>query len=296
MDSKNSSRSSASARRSQTRCGAPVHKTSVGFRLTSAIAKSVGDGFPVHPGDRGRGFSDPPRGPLRLHRRRSPRIPADQRRRDCGLCSRNADARSQRFIFASSLAACRFPPTGSVLTESSPPDGDHIYARSKRMGEELLARVRDRCAVVHRAFCSHLLRLVRVRAAHVFVETWLSGAWNSRILGGRGESAIPISARPRAGRVHGSADPAQRSPRVVVQVLIASPNHTVSHRELFELVERYSGRWRIDDRSGCRRFLARLGVWGRDLLGEDLGNRPFETAVDGGLHRCVSLGGCEPYP
>ena len=44
----------------------------------------------------------------------------------------------ERFVLASSVAACDFPRRGSALTEASPPDGRHVYAESKRAGEEAL--------------------------------------------------------------------------------------------------------------------------------------------------------------
>ena len=48
------------------------------------------------------------------------------------------ELRPDTFVFASSLAACAFPPPGKPLTEDSPPDGDHIYAATKRVGEAMV--------------------------------------------------------------------------------------------------------------------------------------------------------------
>jgi nucleoside-diphosphate-sugar epimerase len=180
----------------------------------------------------------------------------------------------KRFIFASSLAACRFPPAGSVLDENSPPDGDHTYAWSKRKGEELLAEFESdvpsaiiRLAAVYSDWCEYA-------PLHVFLETWLSGAWNARILGGQGNSAIPyLHARELPGFmrrvIRCSLNLARR------QVLIASPNHTLSHLDLYRLVDRYSGET-LGTPIRVPAPLARIGVWGRDLLGRLTGNRPFE--------------------
>jgi hypothetical protein len=59
------------------------------------------------------------------------------------------------------------------------------------------------------------------------------------------------------------------------EVLIASPNETLSHKALFDLAN--------IDYFGQRakpvlmpKPIARVGVWGMDLLGRALGNRPFE--------------------
>src|SRR5579872_5090958 len=97
----------------------------------------------------------------------------------------------RRFIFASSLAACRFPENGQVLTESSAPDGEHVYARTKRAGEEMLNEYQH-------AFPSAIVRLAALFSdwceyPPVFVQlnTWLSTLWNAHLLGGRGLTAIP---------------------------------------------------------------------------------------------------------
>ena len=44
----------------------------------------------------------------------------------------------KRFIFSSSVAACKFPPKGKAITEESPADEDFPYACSKRRGELLI--------------------------------------------------------------------------------------------------------------------------------------------------------------
>jgi hypothetical protein len=58
-------------------------------------------------------------------------------------------------------------------------------------------------------------------------------------------------------------------------VLICSPSETVGHRELFDLASvNYRGRHLRPILMPS--WLARIGVWGRDLTGRVLGNRPFE--------------------
>ena len=49
------------------------------------------------------------------------------------------DLKLRRFFFSSSVAACAFPAPGSALTETSPPDGDHVYAKTKALGEAMLS-------------------------------------------------------------------------------------------------------------------------------------------------------------
>ncbi len=109
---------------------------------------------------------------------------------------------------------------------------------------------------------------------YFFLETWLSDVWNSRILGGRGTTAIPYMHVREMGPfirkiLSINSDLKQR------EVLIASPNETLSHKALFDLAN-------LDFLGQRRRpifmpkTLARIGVWGRDLLGRFLGNQPFE--------------------
>lgn len=262
------------ARRSQLRCGAPVHDNISWFQVDIGDRESVATAFEFIRETGGADFLIH----LAAHYDFTGEDHPEYRRTNIdGLRNILEECRSldlNRFVFASSLAACRFPPSGSLLTEASPPDGDHVYARSKRMGEELVAEFEDdvpsaivRFAAVHSDWCEYA-------PLHVFLETWLSGAWNARILGGKGFSAIPyLHARelaPFMARLFRANDRLKRR-----DVVIASPNHTVSHGELYDLVRRYSG---ANLRGPIRMpsVLARIGVWGRDLLGRFLGDRPFE--------------------
>jgi nucleoside-diphosphate-sugar epimerase len=180
----------------------------------------------------------------------------------------------KRFIFSSSLAACSFPRRGEVLTEKSPPDGEHIYALTKRIGEEMLAEYDDtvpscimRLAAMFSDWCEY-------PPLYIFLETWLSTVWNSRILGGRGTTAIPyLHVREMGPFIRRIIDLGEKLGQR--EILIASPSATLSHKFLFDLAN-------IDFFGNRRRpflvpkSLARFGVFGRDVLGRVLGNRPFE--------------------
>jgi nucleoside-diphosphate-sugar epimerase len=94
--------------------------------------------------------------------------------------------RVRHLIFSSSVAASRFPGPGRALDEDSLADGDHIYARTKRIGEAMLAEYGD-------AFRSTIVRFAAMFSdwceyppLFMFLLTWLSPAWNRGILGGRG--------------------------------------------------------------------------------------------------------------
>lgn len=94
-------------------------------------------------------------------------------------------------VFASSVAACRFPGAGEALSESSPADGETPYAESKRAGEALLAASRGdfrgwivRFAALFSDWCEY-------EPMFRFIETWLSRQPRHRVLAGRGASAVP---------------------------------------------------------------------------------------------------------
>jgi nucleoside-diphosphate-sugar epimerase len=262
------------ARRSQARCGAPVHdniswfQADIGDKVSVATAfrfirETGGADYLIH---------------LAAHYDFTGEDHPEYWRTNVeGMHHVLEECRSldlKRFIFASSLAASAFPEPGEVLTEESPADGDHIYARTKRDGEEMLREYAAdvpsciiRFAAVYSDWCEY-------SPLYIFIETWLSGAWNASILGGKGRSAIPYlhvrEVTPFVRRLIGRNERIEQH-----QVVIASPNHTVSHRQLFELVDTYSG----DKKRRPILMpapLARLGVWGRDILGRILGNRPFE--------------------
>jgi nucleoside-diphosphate-sugar epimerase len=184
--------------------------------------------------------------------------------------------RPEHFFFASSVAACAFPPPGGALTESSPADGDHLYAITKRRGE---AMVREYLA----HFPSSIVRMGALFSdwceyppLYFFLRTWLSNALNRRILGGRGQSAIPylhvrcaVGFYERLLGIHGQLEPGE--------VLIASTDGCVSHLETFEAAALAYGGHRIQP-IFTPRLLARLGLRAIDFFGRFLAERPFERA------------------
>lgn len=180
----------------------------------------------------------------------------------------------RRFVFASSVAACGFSSPGEPITEDTPPRGEHVYAVTKRKGEEMLrerARRLPSCIVRFAALFSDWCEYPPL---YVFLDTWLSGRWNARLLGGDGQSAIPfLHVRDAASFVLRVLD---RSDELEpAEVLLASPDGSVSHRELFETATAY--RFGEPTNPVCvPRALARPGMWGRDLVGRVLGERPFE--------------------
>lgn len=98
----------------------------------------------------------------------------------------------KRFIFSSSLAACKFLSPGRALTEKSPLDADFPYARSKRRAERLIKEYSKtlpcsivRLAAVYSDWCEYPI-------LYMMLKSWLSNKkLLSRIVTGKGESAVP---------------------------------------------------------------------------------------------------------
>jgi nucleoside-diphosphate-sugar epimerase len=182
----------------------------------------------------------------------------------------------RRVIFPSSLAACRFPPPGRALDETSPPDGEHIYARMKKAGEEMLREFEGRLRGTSVRFAALFSDWCEYAPLFMFLETWLSTAWNRRVIGGRGRSAIPYLHVRDA--VDFLAAVIERGDTLAPgEVLVASPDGAVTHRELFEVATAfYYGAPRRP--LYMPRALCGPGMWARDVLGRLIGHRPFERA------------------
>lgn len=171
----------------------------------------------------------------------------------------------ERFIFASSQAAC---PFGVVVKEDTPPTAEMPYAQSKRAGEELVQ------GYVQHFACS----IVRIAAVfsdwceypplYTLLNNWLSGKFlETRILAGRGLSAVPY--------VH-VQDLPQCLLRIVeksaalpqLSIVNAGPDGTVSHLDLFRIATRsfygkniqplFTPPWLLAPMILARRLLSRL--------------------------------------
>jgi nucleoside-diphosphate-sugar epimerase len=142
------------------------------------------------------------------------------------------------FLFASSVAACSFPEPDNFIDENSPADGLHIYAKSKRAGEELVKEFSKqtpscifRLGAVYSDWCEY-------PPLYTFINTWLSKSWRSRILAGKGESAIPYIHirdvvsffRQLLANYHSVKSG---------EILIASTDGSTSHLQLYKLTTRY---------------------------------------------------------
>ena len=261
------------ARRSQARSGAPIHPNITWFQVDIGDRPGLQDVF-----SRIGRTDDDVVVHLAAHYDFTGEAHPEYRRTNVDGLRNVLDlcraSRPRRLLFSSSLAACAFPRPPDVLTEDSVPDGDHIYAETKRIGEGMVREYED-------AFPSTILRFAALFSdwceyppLFLFLDTWLSRAWNARVLGGRGRSAIPylhvrdaVSFLARAVRRADDHDPGE--------ILIGSGDGAVTHAQLFEVASR--------DWFGTARkpvFMPRLlcgpGIHARLLMGRLLGELPFE--------------------
>lgn len=180
----------------------------------------------------------------------------------------------KRFIYASSLAACNFPPSGETVNEQSPLDANFPYAVSKKKGEQMLKIFSKsfpctsvRLAAVYGDWCEYGL-------LYILLKTWLSSSWRSRILAGKGESAIPyIHVNCVAKLVLRILENSKQLPQF--SIYIASPDGATSHQELFDMSTRYYF-GEIKHPIFLPKWLSAIGVWVRDIFGKIIGKRPFE--------------------
>jgi nucleoside-diphosphate-sugar epimerase len=145
----------------------------------------------------------------------------------------------KRFIYPSSVAACKFPPKGKALTEESPADADFPYARSKRIAEKMLREYSEffpcsivRLAAVYSDWCEYPM-------LYMLLKYWLSeNKLMSRVVTGYGESAVPyIHIKDLIKLFLRIIEISDFLPRLAIYN--ASPQGCVSHNELFEAVTRY---------------------------------------------------------
>jgi len=183
--------------------------------------------------------------------------------------------RLKRFIFASSTAACDFRPPGQSISETTPPDGAHIYARTKKIGEEMLREYANRFPYCIVRFAALFSDWCEYPPLYMFLGSWLSDTWTSRVLAGRGISSIPyLHVRDVVTFLKSLLD--RLNEIESGEVLIASADGSVSHQQLFEAatLSYYGQRKRPIH---MPRVLCRPGIFVRRMFGNISGYRPFET-------------------
>ncbi|MEJ2053601.1 MAG: NAD(P)-dependent oxidoreductase [Calditrichaceae bacterium] len=180
----------------------------------------------------------------------------------------------RHFIFSSSLVRCKFPRPGEVLTEENNSCADFPYAESKCRAEELIQKY-------SKFFSCSIMRLAAIFSdwceyppVYSFLDNWTSSNLISRIIGGKGNSAIPyLHINDLIKMIFRIIEKSNQLPQFCV--LNASPGKTISHNQLFNASVRYY--------YGCdvkpihiSKWLAYTGIAVRQWTLSMLGKPPFE--------------------
>ncbi len=179
----------------------------------------------------------------------------------------------RRFIFSSSLAACKFPTNGGTINEQSPADATFPYAWSKRVGEEMMTEFTDyfdvtilRLAAIYSDWCEY-------PPLYMFLKTWLSKKWDSKMLGGKGNSAVSyLHIRDLIKLFFIIVEKSPNLPKLCTYC--ASPNGCTSHLELYKTANQYF----YGHKHAAIKIpkpIAIVGLYGKQL-GKLIGNPPFE--------------------
>ena len=180
----------------------------------------------------------------------------------------------KRFIFASSLTVTEFIGKDIIIDEKSPCDAQFPYAITKCKAEKLVQQYSKffPCSVVRLAaifsdWCEY-------GPLYMFISTWLSKSWKSRILAGKGKTSVPyLHVRDLNKCFMRIIEAGDTLPEY--DTYIASPDGSTTHRELYHTTIKY---YFHEKRKAYNipKFVAGFGVWFLDFLGRLLGERPFE--------------------
>ena len=180
----------------------------------------------------------------------------------------------ERFLFASSLAACEFPTNGQVLTERSPADAVFAYARSKRIGEDLVREHSKYFKTAIVRFAAVFSDWCEYGPLYYFLRTWLARDVKSRIVGGKGVSAITyVHIQCLISHLLLIMRKSRELPEE--EAFVASAENPITHNELFTLATKFFyGKPRTP--LHVPKAIAYPGVLAMDGIGRLIGKRPFE--------------------
>lgn len=190
------------------------------------------------------------------------------------LATQLAALRPKNVIFGSSLTVHTFGAGESHITEDSVPDATFPYAVSKSRAEVILRQHSEhyRCSIVrlgaiYTDWCEY-------GPLFQFLSTWLGPGLQSRILGGRGRSAVPyLHVDDFVALVLRLMERSEQLPRH--GIYLGSPDGCTSHEQLYAITSRYSfGEHRAPifmPWLACLLGILLRGAWGRVT-----GDQPFE--------------------
>ncbi len=186
-----------------------------------------------------------------------------------------ADHGARRLIFASSVAATLPPPPGQRLTERSPADGSIPYARSKAIGESMVAEHASRLPAVVLRIGGAFSDWCELPPLYSLIEMWSRRGPAGRIVPGEGKTGVPyihradLVAKVRACMTrHRELD--------AYECLLACGPRAVLHEELFPAIRRLTRGESSSRPLHVPRWVARAGLVLAATAGRGLGFRIFE--------------------
>ena len=180
----------------------------------------------------------------------------------------------KHFIFSSSLVRCKFPRTGETIDENNFTSANFPYAASKAQAENLIK-------IYSKHFPCSIIRLAAVYSdwceyppVYAFIKNWTSSKFMSRILAGKGNSAVPyLHIKDLVKMIFKIIEKSQYLPDL--SIFNASPCISTSHKQLYNATVRYYfGR---DIKAlYIPKWLAFLGLAARQMLYTILQKPSFE--------------------
>ena len=273
-DLKNKYRIFAIARRSQSECNAPIHPNIAWIRADITDKVSIAQAFREIKTAGGADFLFHLAAFYEFGGEDCPEYKTTNIEGTKHILELAKDLDLMLFIYSSSIAACSFPKHGDVITEKSPPDGKHAYAWSKRECEKLIQEYADvvpscivRFGAIYSDWCEY-------PPLYMFFNTWLGSSFRSRMLGGKGGSAVPyihirdiITYLRQVIKHRSSLQPAQ--------ILIASTFGSTSHLNLYKLSTRYYF-GKVRKEILMPKPICSFGLFAMEGLGYITGKHPFE--------------------
>ena len=182
---------------------------------------------------------------------------------------------TRRLIFASSVAATLPPPPGRWLTERSPANGTIPYARSKAIGESMVAEHAPRLPAVVLRIGGVFSDWCELPPLHSLIEMWSRRGPAGRIVPGKGKTGVPyihradLVAAVRACIAHHQELDAY-------ECLLACERHAVLHEELFPVTRRLTRGGESPRPLYVPRKAAKAGLVLAATVGRRVGVRIFE--------------------
>jgi nucleoside-diphosphate-sugar epimerase len=142
-----------------------------------------------------------------------------------------------RIIFSSSVATLEPPQPGQALHEASSASDYIPYARSKSIGEDLFKKASSEIPCTVLRFGGVFSDWCELPPLYSLIRLWSLPGFISRMIPGRGTSGIPyihifdaIKIIEQCIHLNSSMSP--------FEILMASPDGAVSHKDIFMMVQR----------------------------------------------------------